>query len=1067
MFWKKNDDIHRNIRLSSKTPKTNLINNAIKPKNLAKNNNQTFTDSQNAQRETEHNPNEINHQLRLARYRAKQLKALGINNNESINQISEVGDEAFSSSVSDIAKEIEDDQAKINLKANTTSEVPAEVIANFTEIPPKTTYRKLRKLAIILTLFFLFFSYFIDAWFWQVIRATKTYNLTKSDQPIVVIVRKDAIRKSGVTEEKHFQTLRNLLNSQARAIGFYGSLSQWLPISNDPIQFARLDQLLVRYPNVVISTPAKYSQDVSSISSSKIHQQNKIPLKKAEFSSLSEISIQEMPTKYNKALANINIGYILDNEYYYLNEYQKYPQIRLQDIATTQLIAKLNDQNNQNQINGTLAFPLMLSAVANYQKPQNIKSSSTIIGYTIKSENINLALNKRGKYAPAILFSKNYPQVVEWDKLIKTSKSKFSELFKDRTIIIGLDEKKVFLPQKLPENQITSLGIADLFNWKIDAQKLIAIPAVLWQANIFSSINAGIGVGVPNILVNNYLGLLIIFVICLLLWFRKNKKIKFFMILGFALIGGILQYSLAYTNISAIIYGLLMLPILVIVANHRNYHQQVFGLWHQYLLNQIGEENQKPKNNSTISLDEKDLSTITPLNQNAATENNDSQTVDQYFNNQKSIDGEQIKNNIFSSESSNNQDDITAVKPEVRQDDENIIAATDKNNEEVPIQEVEAILNNESPKSYQDEINPFVTSSTKIPGDEINHENDKISTSDDFQDKINWDEKHRIAQNIAKNIIESQPENENFLNSQIKKGVNTELFNKVLIEDIDNDQGQLKIGRYQVEKVLGKGSMGVVYLGLDPHINRKVAIKTVPLPSEETQGENEVIAKKFFREAQAAGRLTHPSIVTIYDAGLYDQNVYMAMEFLAGVDLANFVSKEKLLPLVTVLSIISRVAEALHFAHENGVIHRDIKPANIIFNNSENTVKVTDFGIAHIHDSNRAMTQVLVGSPNYMSPEHLTGESLDGRSDLFSLGVTLYVLCSGATPFYAENVSRLMYCIINEPQRDIKTFNPQIPDTVVEILTKALAKDREMRYTSGASMAQDLSFAYKKILKHY
>lgn len=282
-------------------------------------------------------------------------------------------------------------------------------------------------------------------------------------------------------------------------------------------------------------------------------------------------------------------------------------------------------------------------------------------------------------------------------------------------------------------------------------------------------------------------------------------------------------------------------------------------------------------------------------------------------------------------------------------------------------------------------------------------------------------------------------------------------------ENIGHNQDEMHIGRYVVERVLGRGAMGVVYLGLDPHINRKVAIKTVPMPSEDVKGENQQLAAKFFREAQAAGKLTHPGIVTVFDAGLYRQNVYIAMEYLEGRDLSAYTDSRKLLPLATTLNVVARVAEALHFAHERGVVHRDIKPANIIFDSINNIVKVTDFGIAYIHDSKRAMTQVLVGSPNYMSPEHLTGETLDGRTDLFSLGVTLYVLACGTTPFSGDNVNRLMYSILNEPPRDIRSFNPLIPDALIAILHRALQKDRQYRYSSGASMAQDLMIALKTL----
>jgi serine/threonine-protein kinase len=264
------------------------------------------------------------------------------------------------------------------------------------------------------------------------------------------------------------------------------------------------------------------------------------------------------------------------------------------------------------------------------------------------------------------------------------------------------------------------------------------------------------------------------------------------------------------------------------------------------------------------------------------------------------------------------------------------------------------------------------------------------------------------------------------------------------------------LGRYQVEKELGKGAMGVVYLGRDPKINRVVAIKTMALSQEFEPDELEDVKARFFREAETAGRLNHPNIVTMFDAGEEHDLAYIAMEFLKGQDLVPYTKPEKLLPLPRVLSIVARVADALDYAHKNNVVHRDIKPANVMFEAESDQVKVTDFGIARITDSSRTKTGMVLGTPSYMSPEQLAGKKIDGRSDLFSLGVSLYQLASGQLPFVGDSMAQLMYKIANEPYVDIRTVNPGVPDCLVAILARALSKDIEQRYQTGAAFAADL-----------
>jgi serine/threonine-protein kinase len=248
------------------------------------------------------------------------------------------------------------------------------------------------------------------------------------------------------------------------------------------------------------------------------------------------------------------------------------------------------------------------------------------------------------------------------------------------------------------------------------------------------------------------------------------------------------------------------------------------------------------------------------------------------------------------------------------------------------------------------------------------------------------------------------------------------------------------LGRYQIEKELGKGAMGVVYLGRDPKINRVVAIKTMAL-SQEFEGDELVeVKERFFREAETAGRLNHQNIVTMYDAGEEHDLAYIAMEFLKGKDLVPFTKPDNLLPMEKTVSIITRVADALSYAHENNVVHRDIKPANIMYEPESDSVKVTDFGIARITDSSKTKT----------------GMVLDGRSDLFSLGVTLYQMLCGKLPFEGESMAQLMFKIANEPQPDIRSINPAVPASLAAVIDKALTKDADQRYQTGAELARDL-----------
>lgn len=258
------------------------------------------------------------------------------------------------------------------------------------------------------------------------------------------------------------------------------------------------------------------------------------------------------------------------------------------------------------------------------------------------------------------------------------------------------------------------------------------------------------------------------------------------------------------------------------------------------------------------------------------------------------------------------------------------------------------------------------------------------------------------------------------------------------------------LGRYEVIKEIGKGAIGTVYLGRDPKINRKVAIKT--LRYDEIDGEQlKEIKERFFREAEAAGRLSHPNIVTIYDAGEDYDITYMAMEYLDGHDLSRHCKKNNLLPAKVILNIIIRVAFALDYAHKHKVIHRDIKPANIMLT-EKGHVKVTDFGIARLTSADSTQTGVILGTPNYMSPEQVLGKKLDGRSDIFSLGAVFYEMLTGEKPFKSSNIGNLMHNIASAKFQPIRELRPDTPPCCEAIVGRMMTKSRDKRFSSAGEV---------------
>lgn len=267
---------------------------------------------------------------------------------------------------------------------------------------------------------------------------------------------------------------------------------------------------------------------------------------------------------------------------------------------------------------------------------------------------------------------------------------------------------------------------------------------------------------------------------------------------------------------------------------------------------------------------------------------------------------------------------------------------------------------------------------------------------------------------------------------------------------------QKKIGRYEVTSVMGQGAMGTVYKAVDPLIERVVAIKTINL--ELSRDERAEFEERFYREAKSAGRLNHPNIVTIYDVGETEEAAYIAMEYLEGESLREMLDSGVVLPIQRICSIAAQVASALDYAHENGVVHRDIKPANIMISRNRD-VKLMDFGIALIPTGSRTQAGTVLGSPKYMAPEQVTGKATDGRADIFSLGAVLYEMLTGSTPFNGDNLTAIMYKILNDPPEMPSALNARVPRELDRIIAKALAKRPEDRYQTAKEFAKDL--------KHY
>jgi len=281
----------------------------------------------------------------------------------------------------------------------------------------------------------------------------------------------------------------------------------------------------------------------------------------------------------------------------------------------------------------------------------------------------------------------------------------------------------------------------------------------------------------------------------------------------------------------------------------------------------------------------------------------------------------------------------------------------------------------------------------------------------------------------------------------------------VISDDLDTKP---TVGRYEILEELGQGAMGVVYKGKDPKINRLVAIKTIRFSDDFEEQQAKEVKEHFFKEAELAGRLSHPSIISVHDVGEDYDLTYMAMELLEGEDLERFCEKDSLLPLRNVLDIIAETADALDYAYTQGVIHRDIKPGNIMLLKNGH-IKVTDFGIAKAVSSSQTRTGIILGTPNYMSPEQINGMEIDGRSDIFSLGIVFFQLLTGQLPFGGKTLTELFYQITQAKHPSPRQINPKVIRPCEQLIDKALAKDPDQRFQRASNFTRYLRVLGEKI----
>jgi serine/threonine protein kinase len=260
-------------------------------------------------------------------------------------------------------------------------------------------------------------------------------------------------------------------------------------------------------------------------------------------------------------------------------------------------------------------------------------------------------------------------------------------------------------------------------------------------------------------------------------------------------------------------------------------------------------------------------------------------------------------------------------------------------------------------------------------------------------------------------------------------------------------------GHYRVEREIGRGAMATVYRARDENDTRVVALKVLSLGDDWPEDRLDEARLRLLREAEALSRMQHADIVTTYEAGECEGKVYLAMELVDGVSLSTHTYEGRLLPPRMATEMCARVANALHFAHQHGIVHRDIKPANIVFDQHSRRIRIMDFGVARFANSQATRTGIVLGSPSYMAPEQLDGRPVTGSSDQFSLGVSLFQLLTGMLPFRSDSMPGLMRAIAMQPHPPLQTIRPDLPELLAKSLDQALQKDPDARFASAAAMA--------------